>query len=1028
MNKATKMFFAVVMVALTLTTTAWAQSTILISEYIEGSSNNKAIELYNPTDAEVSLDAYQIAQSTNGGGWQYYHTFPAGATIAAGGTYVLANVDISATLYDTTAANEVLDYPSAVHHNGDDARAVIHISGTDTTFIDVFGDPDTDPGSGWDVAGVGTATANHTLIRKPGITTGNTTAGASFGTDEASSEWIVMDQNFFANLGLHDMTASIGEITENVAYSINFDDSTMGVWAHDLNTDYGVGGSASISSAVAASGMYSLKVSADAAYTKTGLATYSLDALDLMEGDTLFFRVWIAQTDTSVINGVQPYTQSGSDWSQWSDTYIDANTLTPNAWNWVKVLIPAPKDGVFQKAGIQVDGTTGTPSIYIDDITVVRPGGVAPDPVSVTFNVNTSTMPDTMYAHHTLQIRGGLVGSDVSGTGLGSMVTWDSQSIVTKNVGGDYWTVTFDMSPGDTLNYKFWAGVDTETGLINGSETGWESGDNNQFILATDAVGDTTVPMQYFETREAPFTTSDDSVNVYFRVNVGGPLQLEQIDPASDVVGVRGAAEFFPEGWDGTFALEMGAETGNSLFYGGAVKVHKDSVATLPESIEYKFVIESATGTAWESTPNRVFTPTMMDTTLSWVYFSDTPPSDAPILDTQLNFEVNVGILEGLGLFNSSIDTVNVTGSFNDWNNSANRMVFSDVTGNYEAFNIPLTTTVGSGIQYKYFIRWDDSRDDAESENYLETISATGDGWEEPGATGGGNRVLTMEDAESQPVVSQYWNGVAPEALMLSGNVDGGALTVTFSIDMSPALDATTPFIPASDSVFLSVEEAFFAITQDMNTYSDYLATSTLEQRDRVMFTDEDGDMVYELELELQLPTLNQFAFNVVYGEPTSPEGQLINAGPGGTDAGRRFYQYVQPSVSATGDVTWPSTFAFPTLTWTADALPFEQAPSYATSNETETEVAGEFRLEQNYPNPFNPTTNISFALPNAANVRLTVYNVLGQQVATLINGKTMTSGTHAVAFDASALSSGMYIYRLEAGNFVSTKRMMLIK
>ena len=154
----------------------------------------------------------------------------------------------------------------------------------------------------------------------------------------------------------------------------------------------------------------------------------------------------------------------------------------------------------------------------------------------------------------------------------------------------------------------------------------------------------------------------------------------------------------------------------------------------------------------------------------------------------------------------------------------------------------------------------------------------------------------------------------------------------------------------------------------------------------------------------------------------------MINAGPGGTDAGRRFYQYVQPSVSATGDVTWPSTFAFPTLTWTADTLPFEQAPSYATSNETETEVAGEFRLEQNYPNPFNPTTNISFALPNAANVRLTVYNVLGQQVATLINGKTMTSGTHAVAFDASALSSGMYIYRLEAGNFVSTKRMMLIK
>ena len=66
--------------------------------------------------------------------------------------------------------------------------------------------------------------------------------------------------------------------------------------------------------------------------------------------------------------------------------------------------------------------------------------------------------------------------------------------------------------------------------------------------------------------------------------------------------------------------------------------------------------------------------------------------------------------------------------------------------------------------------------------------------------------------------------------------------------------------------------------------------------------------------------------------------------------------------------------------------------------------------------------------MPNAANVSLKVYNVLGQEVASLINNKAMTAGTHTVAFDASALSSGMYIYRIEAGNYVSTKRMMLIK
>lgn len=98
----------------------------------------------------------------------------------------------------------------------------------------------------------------------------------------------------------------------------------------------------------------------------------------------------------------------------------------------------------------------------------------------------------------------------------------------------------------------------------------------------------------------------------------------------------------------------------------------------------------------------------------------------------------------------------------------------------------------------------------------------------------------------------------------------------------------------------------------------------------------------------------------------------------------------------------------------------------FAVGTEEE-ENPNEFRLSQNYPNPFNPATNISFNLPSSGEVSLKVYNLLGQEVATLVDAR-LNSGNHTVSFNAAQLASGVYIYRLQAGQHLQTKKMLLIK
>ena len=99
----------------------------------------------------------------------------------------------------------------------------------------------------------------------------------------------------------------------------------------------------------------------------------------------------------------------------------------------------------------------------------------------------------------------------------------------------------------------------------------------------------------------------------------------------------------------------------------------------------------------------------------------------------------------------------------------------------------------------------------------------------------------------------------------------------------------------------------------------------------------------------------------------------------------------------------------------------------YTTINYTGTDAPVSYELSQNYPNPFNPSTTIKYQIPEDGMVTLQIYDILGKEVKTLVN-ENKAAGRYEVNFDASDLATGVYLYRIKVNDFVSVKKMLLVK
>ena len=858
---------------------------LFISEYIEGSSNNKALEIYNPTDSTISLDNYQIAQAANGGGWEYYHTFPSGATLDAGDVWVMVADEVDPALYDTSKADEVLSFPSVVHFNGDDARALIKIVDGDTLWLDIFGDPDNDPGSGWDVAGVTTATKNHSLIRKESVFMGETDWKASFGTDSLNSEWVVYPENTFDYLGAH-----------------------------------------------------------------------------------------------------------------------------PGKWE--------------------------------------------PPSISVTMILNTSTNPDTLHENGFAEIRGALNGDWATGPILpgGKTISWDNSSDLDMvNIGGDYWSVTFDMFIGDTLKFKFWTGHDMNTGTQPGD--GFESSFDNQPIADTRVFiageNDTTLAVQYYNTVNnnaqyfRPYMEKQDSVAIYFRVNMAGAEENNWFDPATNGVGVRGGPPVGDVGWSEGALVSLTREEGSALngsFWSGAAYVPLDSIVA-GESQYYKFFITGTTDKSWEDDPNRSFVLSAdlaagKDTTIYWDWFNRTPYTGQSVVTSTITFRVSTEALEGIGLFDRGVgDKIYVIGA-KGWDIPGDLIELNFIPALQEwTVAEEFTALPGAEINYKYFVRWDSSRVDTNSANYIPNllmkgINSDGDdsGWEEPSKTGGGNRVHVFQDAAQQTPEGdfgferQFFNMVPFNGFFTT------PMTITWHVNMEPATQASENdlgelFRPGQDSVWIQFDGSLFALSQGFKTFN---------ERAIQLVPESEGSNIYTGTLVVDPPAWYQLGFVIVYKDAN---GNYIQNG-GGFAAGRRYYQFIHPDrIDNDLNTYWPASFDLPQIDWKARDLPFEDPPDLTKPmaiDDEKVESPRKFALEQNFPNPFNPETTIRYELAKADNVTIRVYDVSGRLVRTIVND-LQKAGKYEVKWDGknnagNQVASGVYFLRMQTPGFTKVRKMTLLR
>ena len=675
---------------------------------------------------------------------------------------------------------------------------------------------------------------------------------------------------------------------------------------------------------------------------------------------------------------------------------------------------------------------------------------------NVTLRLNSATVPDTIVADTDLsgvQVRGN-VGDNSDGADTlpdGNVIDWnESTTLRPDNVGGDYWSVSFQIPDDEQLDFKFYFDQSEQLGI-----GGWEDGDNHLIEAGT---GDVELELHYFNKTGGdlaydwrPFTSGADSVAVWFRVFASTEQSIERGYDADDdalVVGVRGSEALGASQDGGATIIDWGttnitlnreSDDASSLaynFFSGRVAFPASAVG---QTQEYKFVFsDTDTEIGWEDTAdgnNRSFTVPAADTTLYWQPFGDSDITTEAPVTAFTAFVVEVSPLTQAGLFQTGADQMQVRGGFNGWDcpdEDQSDCLLNQIPGTTRfARSFPQTAIPGSESNYKFFLDFD------------EEYSNPDVGYEEPLDSGGSNRLFVFT-GNNQAVPEQRFNDVRDDNVIPAG-VD---VDVTFQVNMAAALEFEgRAFDPAVDTVTVHFEDPVWMISQGFPPDGPGTIQDGASQYIRgFQLTDLDSDGIYTGTLPISGPSYNGIGYRYAFG---NDDDGIVVEGSGGFNEGRRRYRYTRTDAGATTlalDVFRPTSGsdADTKMPWEAnptgdvdpdddtyvyDIAPGTPDPFMVTidADGLPTTVEGGLSLSAAYPNPTGDVARMAVSVARDEMVTVRVFDVTGRQVALLTDG-FQTAGSQTVEFDASALASGVYLVRAEAGADVVTRRLTVTR